>query len=88
MEEEERSLVRENLLPLLPESWHEQMICFVEKPFENQIREKSVRRTVTSYSGRSAFRRQNRLVAEWTEQDAALFFSDRSYFHRAAEPPP
>ena len=48
VEEEERSLVRENLLPLLPETWHSQVIYFVEKPFENRIREKGQRRAVTS----------------------------------------
>jgi putative hydrolase of HD superfamily len=47
VEEEEGILIRENLLPLLPDTWHEQVLYYVEKPFENRIREKGVRRAVT-----------------------------------------
>lgn len=44
VEAEEHSLVRENLLPLLPDSWHDGIIYYVERPFENRIREKGERR--------------------------------------------
>ncbi len=47
VEQEERYLVRESLLPLLPEAWHAQMIYFVEKPFENRIRQNGKRLEVT-----------------------------------------
>jgi putative hydrolase of HD superfamily len=46
VEMEEGSLVRESLLPLMPESWHDQVLYYVEKPFQNRIRENGVRREV------------------------------------------
>ena len=48
VEQAEHELIRESLLPLLPEAWHDQMIYFVEKPFENRILEKGERRNVTA----------------------------------------
>lgn len=48
VEQQERYLVRESLLPLLPESWHDQMIYFVERPFENRIRVNGERRLATA----------------------------------------
>lgn len=38
IEEEERLLVRERLLPLLPGHWQSQMLYFIEDPFEDRIR--------------------------------------------------
>jgi putative hydrolase of HD superfamily len=55
VEQEERSLVRDSLLPLLPDNWHDQMIYFIENPFENRIRENGVRRTVTPAELDSAY---------------------------------
>lgn len=43
---EERRMVEDSLLPLLPDAWHSQIRYYLDDPFENRIRENGARRTV------------------------------------------
>ncbi len=44
VEQEERRLVEERLLPLLPDAWHVQVMYYLDRPFENRILEGGQRR--------------------------------------------
>lgn len=48
IEQEERYLVNDRLLPLLPDAWHDEVRYYVERPFESRIREEGRRRTVAA----------------------------------------
>jgi putative hydrolase of HD superfamily len=43
IEQEEKHLVRERLLPLIPSPWHADMMYYMEEPFRNKCRDESGR---------------------------------------------
>jgi len=48
VEQEERRLVDERLLPLLPDAWHPQVTYYLDRPFDNRILDQGRRREVSA----------------------------------------